>query len=205
LNTLTTYAQFKPTGFDPAGLGLPDQQSWLVAPCTLNRDSDQLTQSNWYAQLAAVEEADPSGDDYETHQFNHWGCGWFEVLLVRPGSAAAAVCEELAERLADYPVLDEEDLSRLESEAYYECWEQFAREDFVTELRRKFSGYYRCNEITEEASSEQLLTFFESLIPSGDYYDPDSGCSPRVRYAVEAVTRSQFARFVAQLRKGGAM
>lgn len=115
---MKTYREFRPTGFDVAGLGCADRQTWLVAPCSTNRDADTLVRSNWDVQLKCVEECSTS-DDYETHEFGHWACGWFRLLLVRPGSPAETVCSQLEDKLADYPVLDESYYSELEFQEEY--------------------------------------------------------------------------------------
>lgn len=121
--TLECYGDFRPTGFDSAGLGLDDRQDWLVAPCSHNRDSGILARCNWESQLKAIEAADPSGEDHETHSFGHWACGWLEILIVRPGSSAKQAAEDIAARLEDYSVLDEDALSEAEDRAVYADWD----------------------------------------------------------------------------------
>jgi hypothetical protein len=111
---LTPYREFRPTGFDTAGLGCEDQQDWLVAPCGQNRDSEALERSNYTEQAAALVAVDPDCVDHEDHRFGHWGPGWFELVLVRPGSACERVAKELKARLEDYPALNDDALSELE-------------------------------------------------------------------------------------------
>ena len=111
---LKLYRDFRPSGFDTAGLGLENQQDWRVAPCKQNRDSDALTRSNFACQVDAFEKIDPEGADHEVCSFNHWACGWFEVVIVRPGSKVeVAACEVLC-GLADYPIVSEDHFSSLE-------------------------------------------------------------------------------------------
>lgn len=93
-----------------------------------NRDSDLLAESNWYAACRELG-ADPEHTDEEapayTWRAGHWAVGWVEYLMIRPDApeetkrAAAA----LLERLSDYPVLDEEDLSEREFEAAHRFWD----------------------------------------------------------------------------------
>ena len=129
---MKTYSEFRPTGFDPKGLALEDRQDWLVAPCGHNRDSTLLDESNWATQLKAL----PEGDDAEIHCFGHWACGWFEILIVRPGSAAAKEAEELEGALSNYPVLSDEDYSEREFEATRANVEQV-----VCDVVRRHDGY----------------------------------------------------------------
>ena len=121
MSALQSYADFAPTGFDSAGAFLEDQQDWLVAPVGLNRDSGALESSNWNAFLASL--PGPEGGAWDLHRFGHWACGWFEVIILRPGSAAVGVGEEAQRALEDYPVLDESDLSDREFEDACESWD----------------------------------------------------------------------------------
>src|SRR5262245_4928699 len=81
VTTLQKYADYRPTGFDRRGLNLPDQQQWLLAPCSRNRDSSLLEQSNFDVCLKAL---GGESETVEVHRFGHWGCGWFELILVAP-------------------------------------------------------------------------------------------------------------------------
>lgn len=93
---------------------------------TSHRDSGLLDQSN-AAAIAKALEPFTEGDDPDVieERHHHWACGWidgFSVLVFRHGEITDAFrsYHELAERLADYPVLDEEDYSEREYEATLE-------------------------------------------------------------------------------------
>jgi hypothetical protein len=134
---LRPYSEFRPTGFDCKGfdckgLGCGEQQDWLVAPTSQTRDSGCLDRANFDATVDALEVTAP--DDYEVHRFGHWGPGWFEIILVRPGSEAQLVAEEIACALSYYPVVDDERLSRYETSEEIEAWDSYACEDFRLEL-----------------------------------------------------------------------
>jgi len=102
---------FRPTAFDPPGLNLAEQQDWLVAPVLRHRDAEPLEASNFHVALQAL---GGESEMVEVHRFNHWAVGWFEIILIRPGSPAQALGEELEDRLAEHPVLDEHDLAARE-------------------------------------------------------------------------------------------
>jgi hypothetical protein len=89
---MQTYSQYRPTGFDSRGLGLPDRQDWLVLPVIQTRDSGPLEQSNFASALKAV---GGESETVEVHRFGHWGPGWFEIIIVAPGSEAARIGEEI--------------------------------------------------------------------------------------------------------------
>lgn len=121
---LPTYATYRPTSFDVAGLALPDRQTWRVMPAGVNRDSDVLTRSNWRAMVASLVAVDPSGEHHETHRFGHWGCGWLEIMIVNPDAPPAVVdaAGEIAAALESYPVLSDDDYGTLEYETACETW-----------------------------------------------------------------------------------
>jgi len=118
---MQTFSDFRPTPHDQAGVGSDETDAdWLVFPMlyTPNIATD-LDDSNWSAIQAALEESDPEGVDHTMHAFGHWATP-FDLIIVRPGSKAHETAEELAKRLEDYSVLDEDDFSNRECEAQYE-------------------------------------------------------------------------------------
>ena len=133
---MQTYREFRPTGFDVAGLGCDDRQDWLVGPCSITRDSGILDLSNWHSMIATFEDIDPNGEDHEAHSFGHWACGWFEIVLIRPDSAVAQSAKEIESALADYPVLSDDDYSEREYNAVIEAWEGLDLHDRIRECAR---------------------------------------------------------------------
>ncbi len=95
-----------------------EERAMLVVPMTYCPNvAGILDTSNWEGLRAALAEADPTGNDYSTCRFGHWATP-FEFMTVRPGSEAHREAERIIAALADYPVLDEEDFSRRETEAF---------------------------------------------------------------------------------------
>ena len=136
---MRTYSQFAPTGFDNCGLGMPDRQSWLVVPCGRNRDSDCLAESNW---LAALSRLGGESDTVEIHRFGHWACGWFEIMIVQPGTPAAIEAESIEDSLSNYPILDESDLGEREMNAANETWQNcFNAAERIAYIRRHASQF----------------------------------------------------------------
>lgn len=142
---MQTYGEFAPTTFDPKGLNLPDQQDWLVAPVGRNRDNEDepLTASNWEAFKAALNEVDSDGESWEEHSFNHWGVGWFEIILIKPDTLAAEAAIELEKALEDYPILDDDDHSSREFEATCEAWESYSLSDRIDLCKRAGVSIFR--------------------------------------------------------------
>ena len=102
---------------------LNDADQWCIV-YSHNRDSGLLDQSN----AAAIETAMESfleGNDVFLEHHHHWACGWidgYSIRVYRRGRITKAfkAYHALAQRLADYPLLDEEDYSRREYEATLE-------------------------------------------------------------------------------------
>ena len=127
------YKNFAPTACDSTGLNLPDQQHWYLAPVSITRDSNELSQSNFQTTL------DMLGGESETvqvHRFGHWGPGWFEIILIKPDSPAESIGNEIEDKLADYPVLDQEDYSQREFNSINEYWGSISLPERINWLQR---------------------------------------------------------------------
>ena len=96
-------------------IGRKTREEWAIV-YTHNRDSDLLDQSNADAidkALAPFTEGD--SPDVRAEHHGHWACGWIDgyaIRVYRNGQITEAfrAYHALAARLADYPVLDEEDI-----------------------------------------------------------------------------------------------
>lgn len=179
-----------------------DWDSWLVCPVITNRDADTLTRSNWEAMIEAFRGAETEGaDDWRTVEESHWACGWIRLAVVRPGSTCAELAQGFADRLEDYPLLNEEHCSELEWAEYLEAWEDWGWKEFAKLLRDAFALPDRITMRLFDASLEFLREFYQELRPNGEFYIQEgSGVTLLVRDAVQHCTRSQMARFLRKLR-----
>ena len=101
---------------------IDDPSDWAIF-YTHHRDSGLLDQSN--AEAIAVALKPFINKDVVAEHHNHWACGWidgFSIRVYRRGHITRAfrTYHQIAQRLADYPILDEEDYSRREYEATIE-------------------------------------------------------------------------------------
>jgi hypothetical protein len=137
---MKSYHEFRPTGFDPAGL-CEDVvgPEWLVLPCSLTRDSGALGRSNFRIAL------DRLGGESETvavHRFGHWGCGWFEIIVVQPNTPAASIAETIEQDLENYPCLNEEDFAEEQhdeaNQVWKNCYNTKERIQYIREHRTQF-------------------------------------------------------------------
>ena len=99
------------------GTDLPDPEKWTIV-YTHNRDSGLLDQSN-AATIEAELDTFSKGKnpDVVPEHDHHWACGWvdgFSIRVFRRGRITKAfrAYHALAQRLADYSVLDETRLLR---------------------------------------------------------------------------------------------
>jgi len=131
LEKIMKYSEFRPTSFDNYGLGLEDQQDWLVVPVSRTRDSGSLDESNFEAALSML---NGESDTCEVHRFGHWGPGWFEIILVHPDREEEV--DEIEGLLETYPILDDEDYSQRQYDEISEAWANMSlqeRIDFAVE------------------------------------------------------------------------
>ncbi|HLN28587.1 MAG TPA: hypothetical protein VK395_12665 [Gemmataceae bacterium] len=106
---------------------LDDADDWCIV-YTHHRDSGLLDQSNGAAIAEALEtfiSADTDNPDVIAEHHHHWAVGWIDGYAIRVYrddhiTEAFQCWHELAEKKADYPVLDEEEYSRREYEATLE-------------------------------------------------------------------------------------
>lgn len=103
-----------------------------------HRDSDSIERVNFEAARKLLSQWEgeevsptPSGDipcpqmQVAIASANHWAIGWTESLLIHEEAPEDALIEaaEIIAALADYPCLDDEELSNLENEEAREAWE----------------------------------------------------------------------------------
>lgn len=190
---MQTYSTFSPTGFDSKGSFLPEQGDWLVAPCKRNRDSQSLDLSNWDKQIERL--GGEHAQRVQIHRFGHWACGWFEIVLINPRSKKAKIGREIEKELENYPVLDENDFSTREWNNYLAAFKDDYQSQFISEIE----NFAEENDIEMESgfletiSIERFQEFFESLIPSGEYFIEEY---PQFDYAVKNFTVENIKKFL---------
>lgn len=101
---------------------LADADEWAIVYCQ-HRDSGLLDQSNAAAIRTALEPfTDGDNPDVVAERHDHFACGWIDghsIRVIRDGQITDAFrrYHDLAQQLAEYPVLDETDYSNREYEA----------------------------------------------------------------------------------------
>lgn len=91
-----------------------DLSGWLTGP-TRSRDSDNMTESNFTAALEML--GGERAGIVEVHRFGHWGCGWFEQIMINSkNKRAVKTLLEIHRALEDHCLLDDSDYSEREDE-----------------------------------------------------------------------------------------
>lgn len=105
-----------------------------------SRDSDSLERSNFACMLRAL------GGESESVIVvceNHWAVGWIEwIAIQQDNESALAIADEIAGKLADYPVIDEEHWGELEWNQAAEYWDSLSPRDKVQQATDERERYH---------------------------------------------------------------
>lgn len=136
-----------------------DRGHWLIV-MSRSRDSDILEESNFDSALARL---GGEGDAVAVERSSHWAVGWVEYLIIDPmNEKNVALAEEMHAALESYPVLDDEDYSRREHEAYLESWDAWGRGEFVQALCKRIQTDYS-DGIDEDFDDDAVLDAVREL------------------------------------------
>jgi hypothetical protein len=117
---------------------------WLVTEFDHHRESECRQESNYHVALKKLEDV-AIGDEVTELRFGHWAVGWVEHILVRPDTAAHRLAVTLAEKLEDYPLLDEDDHSERQQKAadltWRDCYSEKERIAYIRRHRSQFDFY----------------------------------------------------------------
>lgn len=102
------YRDWAPTPFDQKGVGALDRQDWyVVTGIILTRDGGDIDTHNFEQAAKMLQVA---GDEHwATLSFNHWACGWYNIIVVEPNTQAQRIAEDIEEALEQHPILNEEE------------------------------------------------------------------------------------------------
>src|SRR4030095_1862616 len=106
---------------------------------TQTRDSGTLERSNFAAALHMV---GGESDDVQILRYGHWACGWWEALAIKQGTLSHIVATDISNRLADYPIVDEDHLGNIEQEEADHIWRTcYDAEDRIAYIRNHRSQF----------------------------------------------------------------
>ncbi len=107
-----------------------DKKDWLVL-LGQNRDSDLLEISNFTTALIRLGD---ESDYVKRHKFEHWLCGWIEIIIINPENKdILKIGQDIEKSLKSYPILDDDHFSALQYEEKRENrWSQCGRTTMKT-------------------------------------------------------------------------
>lgn len=105
-----------------------------------SRDSDCMEESNFHAMLA---ELGGESDTVKVVRESHWAVGWVEWIAIHESDEQSLrAADAMQERLEDYPILDEDDLSSREWEECERVW----ADCYTARERVRYLRNARCTE-----------------------------------------------------------
>ena len=102
----------------------------------------------------------------------HWACGWFEIIIVQPGTKSEEIGNDIEARLEDYPYLDEDDVSNREYEEFLSGWSSYGVHDFRKAVRNSFEMSQKEKDALEALDDDNLREFY--MDRASEPYTPES-------------------------------
>jgi len=128
------------------------------------RDSDCLERSNFRVGYDAIKDLAVDVVDGEDelsgvtiNRERHWACGWIEWIAIHySNTEALEAADDMARRLEQYPILDEEDWSNLEWDEAASYWEGCSISERVEWCQRYRVSVFaaRRDELPEDPTGE---------------------------------------------------
>ena len=161
-----------------------------VAPCSITRDTaDSVSLSNWEAMVGELDSLIQHEDSGETY-FNHWACGWYSIYIIHhTDTAALKAADRMAASLAEYPVLDEDALSKKETDLENEAWENWAQREWRDTVEKALAEYapgdagmYWESEILDTVPDERIANLWFNLSQDLSWTVLHEGDGPRFNF-----------------------
>lgn len=161
-------------------------KTWSLGPIIEHRDSTLIDQSNASEIKKIFESHSEHESDWAITSYNHWAVGWVDHLSLRVYKRVLhtlvpckvlSVWQDIEDRLADYPLLNEDDYSEREYNATLENIENAA--DY-------YAGQHDVDLPEDYAST--LFSWFWDNIQSAVENTDDTGGYPSAEELAEAFT-----------------
>lgn len=146
-DALPIYKDWAPTGL------APDLHNLRVL-LYQDRDSDALIRSNFEVALTWL---GGESEHVKVARFEHWACGWFEIILV--DDTVAEKAGEITCSLADFPVLNDDHLAEIEHEDALHFWQTSFTEAERLAYIRDNASQFAFNNFTDVRACVKGETF----------------------------------------------
>jgi hypothetical protein len=99
-----------------------DMRNYYVFPLSRTRDSGLLTNHNFNYCWDKISHKARAGTG--VYLFNHWACGWYEIILInKNNSMAILLAEDLISEYENYPIFNEDEYNDKEYQYVIDQWE----------------------------------------------------------------------------------
>lgn len=142
--TMQKFKDYSPSSWDSKANYMhngPNRDHWYVAPVIKTRDACLLDESNWDTACKMLKADETKG--CEIHNFGHWACGWYDLILIHPlRKDLIAIAEDIERSLSGYPVLSDDDYSQREHDYLDELWEHEGYEALAELMAKRLLSAY---------------------------------------------------------------
>lgn len=177
----------------------PDFSDYLAGP-TRSRDSDILAESNFEAALQLL---GGQSKHVRIMRASHWGCGWFETILVSKRSKKkCAILFDMYKWLQNYPLLDDTDYFERERAELDETL-RYYEGDFTDEVLK----YFKIETPTKKQSNAAKRLAKEIFDEDVAWHGADDAfVTPEsiTRFMSQQHLTKQHEKDITTLEKGGA-
>lgn len=99
--------------------------------------------------------------DIRIERASHWAVGWIEYIIINPDNTEfVAIANNIAKKLADYPILSEDIYLRMQDEYYTECMEDIEREfpaDILEQYHDEIQDYFYEHEYVDTYTVKKII------------------------------------------------
>lgn len=122
------------------------------------------------------------------------GYGTFAVAIRADVYESNKEIKEIIDKLNDYPLIDDEDLSNLEVELSDKAWDSWARDDMLDLIRKSHPSLENY-----EADDDFDYLFYQASDEAGEYWEAEQGGSMFIR--LENITPYLRDRLIVKITK----
>lgn len=161
------FARLNRQGFPCSYWG--DKSDWLHSGIGQSRDSSLIEKSNWITYVSELtrlcyERQEETEDVFAIERQSHFLVNWVEHIVLNPDKQFALnYNENVWKRLEDYPILNDELLSQLETEDANEAWENCYRRDCESSLESLVETDYIETLVESVADWQSARQFFPDM------------------------------------------
>lgn len=116
-----------------------------------SRESDALERSNFECVVAALKAISPESEDvWQIVRESHWAVGWVEWIAIHQDATEhLRVADKIREHYENYPVVNEEHFSQVETDDANETWKNCYRPKERLEWIRRHRSQFEFHDFAD--------------------------------------------------------